>query len=155
MSRVCSAGQPTSQQFIHPFVLHGKNFNITHKLLTRLFHACHAYSHHWLLTFCTTFTDLDLGWLSQGQRKAKPLSFIFTHIFQLIRMKFDVVLTQFQVLKKSRSYFWMSVNVTKALDTGVQTASKNFNIGMHSDIYESIWLTLGNMIYTVELYIWY
>ena len=42
----------------------------------------------------TTFTDLDLGWGSQGQRKAKPLGFIFFHNFQLIRMKYDMVLKQ-------------------------------------------------------------
>ena len=31
-----------------------------------------------------------------GQRKAKPLGFIFSHIFQLIRMKYDKVLNQIQ-----------------------------------------------------------
>ena len=30
---------------------------------------------------------------SQGQHKAKPIDFIFSHIFQLFSMKFDVVMT--------------------------------------------------------------
>ena len=34
---------------------------------------------HWSLPFYTTFTDLDLVWGSQGQRKAKSLGFIFSH----------------------------------------------------------------------------
>ena len=53
-----------------------------------IFHTCHVHRHHWLLLFCTTFNDLGLGWGSQGQRKAKPLGFIFSHTLQLIRMKF-------------------------------------------------------------------
>ena len=33
---------------------------------------------------------------SQGQHKAKPIGFIFSQTFQLIRMKFNVVLKQFK-----------------------------------------------------------
>ena len=44
-----------------------------------------------------TFADLDVTWGSQGQRKAKPISFIFSHTFQLIRMKFDKVLEHLEV----------------------------------------------------------
>ena len=51
----------------------------------------------WLLPFYTSFTDLHLCLGSQGQRKAKPLGFIFVHIFQLIRMKFVMVLKQFSL----------------------------------------------------------
>ena len=42
----------------------------------------------------TTFADLELGWLSQGQGKGKHLDFIFLHTFQPDRMKFDMVLEQ-------------------------------------------------------------
>ena len=38
------------------------------------------------------FTDLDLGWGSQGQHKAKPPGFIFSYTFHLIRLKFNMVL---------------------------------------------------------------
>ena len=57
----------------------------------------HAYAHA-ILPFYTTFTDLDLGSGSQGQCKAKPVGFIFSHIFQLIRMKYDMVLKQFHLI---------------------------------------------------------
>ena len=55
-----------------------------------------AYGHHRLLPFHTTFAYLDFVWGSQGQSKAKPLGFTFSHFFQLIRMKFDMVLQQFK-----------------------------------------------------------
>ena len=32
--------------------------------------------------YTDTVTDLDLAWGSQGQRKAKPLGFIFSHTLQ-------------------------------------------------------------------------
>ena len=50
-----------------------------------------------VLTFYTTFTDLDLAWGSQGQCKAKHNGFIFSHTFHLIRMKFIVVMKQFKL----------------------------------------------------------
>ena len=40
---------------------------------------CHAYRQHWLLPFYTTFTDIDLARGSQGQYKAKPIGFTFSH----------------------------------------------------------------------------
>ena len=43
------------------------------------------------------FGDLDLGWGSQGQCKAKPVGFIISHNFQLIVMEYDMVLRQFKV----------------------------------------------------------
>ena len=42
-------------------------------------------------TFLYHFTGLDLDLRPQGQQKIKPVSFIFLHIFQLIKMKSDVV----------------------------------------------------------------
>ena len=50
-----------------------------------------------LLPFYTTFTDLDLASGSQGKHKANPLGFIFSHTFQLIRMKVSMVLKQFKL----------------------------------------------------------
>ena len=52
------------------------------------FHTCHAYRHYWLLPLRIIFTDLDHGWGSQGQRKAKHVAFTFSHTSQLIRIKF-------------------------------------------------------------------
>ena len=68
--------------------------DITCKLFYRfLFQTRHA-RHHWLLSIPITFTDLDFARTSQGQRKAKPLGFIFSHTFELIRIDFDVVVKQ-------------------------------------------------------------
>ena len=58
---------------------------------------CHAYMHHWPHPFYNTFSDLDLGWGSQSQWKAVPFDVIFSHTFQLIKMKLDVVLKQFKM----------------------------------------------------------
>ena len=44
---------------------------------------------------CTTFSDLDLGWGSQCRAKQHlSATIIFLHTFQLIRMKFHVVLNK-------------------------------------------------------------
>ena len=63
----------------------------------KFLHTCYAYRHHWLQPFYTTFTDLYLAWVSQGQGKAKPLGFIFLHTFNLIRMKFCVAMKRFKL----------------------------------------------------------
>ena len=41
---------------------------------------------------------VDVGLGSQGQHKAKPVCFIFSHTFQLIRMKYGVRLKQFRLI---------------------------------------------------------
>ena len=64
---------------------------------TRFFHTCHVYCYRGLLPVYTTFTDLGLAWRSQGQRKAKPVVFIFLCTSWLIRIKFDMVVKQFKV----------------------------------------------------------
>ena len=48
-------------------------------------------------TICITLPDLDLAWGSQGQCQAKPLGFVFSHIFHLIWMKFDVMMKQLKL----------------------------------------------------------
>ena len=70
---------------IHPDILRGKSFDVGHYMQTFQQHFF-----PWLLPFYAAFTDLDLAWGSQGQHKAKPLGFIFSQIFQLMRMKFDL-----------------------------------------------------------------
>ena len=47
------------------------------------------------LTFC---------WGSQGERKAEPLDFIFSLSFQLVRMKFNVVLKQFRLKHRNADF---------------------------------------------------
>ena len=71
-----------------PFVLHSKilTVNITRKLINQ-----------YLLIPAMLLGTIDFyhfAWGSQGQVKAKPIGFIFSHPFHLIRMKFDVVMKQ-------------------------------------------------------------
>ena len=87
---MCFAGRPST--------LRGKNFSIGRKLFNHFFFlpamlidTINSYQ------FFSTFTDLDLAWGSQAQRKAKPISFILSHTFHLIRMKFDVMMKQFKL----------------------------------------------------------
>ena len=54
--------------------------------------------------FYTTFSDLDLSWGSQSQRKAKPVGFIFSHTFQLIWMKSDIVSKQFKLTSATKGF---------------------------------------------------
>ena len=87
--------KPASQ----PSILCGKTFNVEHCTQTfqpYFFHICHAYGQHWLLSLYTTFTDLDLAWMLQGRCWAKPPGFIFLHTFQLLSMKFNIVLLAIQ-----------------------------------------------------------
>ena len=49
-------------------------------------------------------------------------------------------------------YFWVRVLETREITAVFLTASKTFNVGMHSDIYKSIWVRLDVMIDTIELY---
>ena len=60
---------------------------------TNFFLTCHS-RHCSLLPFCTTFCGLDLGQGTQSQQTAKPVGFISTYIFLLIRIKFDLQLKQ-------------------------------------------------------------
>ena len=52
-----------------------RTLDITCRLCNHYFHTCHAYGHHRLPPFLTTFSDLDLDWGAQGQCKAKPIDF--------------------------------------------------------------------------------
>ena len=94
------------------------------------------------------FTDLDLGERSQGKQKAKPLGFIFSRTFQLIRMKFDVVLKDFFVVVVQNE-----IIETREISF-LRTASKNFNISMHTDIHQGltfIWTVIGQMSWTTQI----
>ena len=90
--KLCSSDQPT--------IMHGKNFNTGHYTQTfqpmffiPAIHIGTIDFYH----FISTFTDLGHCCRSQGQCKAKPLGFIFSHTFQLIRRKFDILLKQFKL----------------------------------------------------------
>ena len=61
-----------------------------------------------------------------------------------------MVLKQFKL--KSQFYVLVRFNDKREIG-GSLTMSDNFNVDMHSDVYESIWLKLGVMIETIVLYI--
>ena len=70
-----------------------KNVNIAHYMQTFQPNFCIPAVLTGTIDFLSfVHSDLDVGWGSQGQRKAKPVGFIF---LRLIRMKFGVVLKQF------------------------------------------------------------
>ena len=75
----------------HLSVLHDKNFNVEHCVLT----SQPDFYIPAILVLCRHH-DLDHGWWSQGQQKSKHASFVFSHTFLLVRMKSDVALKQFE-----------------------------------------------------------
>ena len=42
---------------------------------------------------------------------------------------------------------------TKQKQNKKTTTTKNLNVGMHSDVYESIWFKLARMIYIIKFYV--
>ena len=115
-NKSCSAGRLAWQK------LNRQTFQPIFFFFFFFYNTCHAYRHHGLLPLYTTFTDLDICWGSQGNCKAKPLSFNFSHVFQLIRVKFDIVLKLLKL--NNMTLVWMRVNVEREIITVLWTASK-------------------------------
>ena len=75
--------------------------------------------------------------------------FIFSHTFQLIRMKFDTVLKQC----KLKLIDLLLLSDTESSDmTILLTTLKTTKSGMLLDCYEPIWFKLDMMIETTEFY---
>ena len=130
-SLVCPGSQPAvylAWQKIKYWTFHA-NF------ATKLFHTSHTSRHHCLLPFYTTFTDLDLGWVSQGQHNAKPLAFIFLH-FYLIRVSLIWCWSNSRWI--SWYHFWVKFNDIMEITDALLCEKKSWKIGIHSDIYEHI-----------------
>ena len=85
-----------------------------------ILHTCHACRHHWLVPFYITFNVLIV---SKVLLKAKPIHSIVLHTFQLIRMKFDLMLKQFRL--NILTLFWVRFNVAGEINAVLQTASEN------------------------------
>ena len=121
MSRVC---------------LHGKNFNVGHCTQTIQSNCVYLQYLSSLLTSAILyhFIDLDLVWGSQGLCKAKPIGFIFSHTFDLIRMKSDVLMKQFKLNIMRLVLIKIYLHKGK-ISAVLQTALETFNAGMHSDVY--------------------
>ena len=72
----------------------------------------------------------------------------------MIRMKSDLELKKIKL--NIPTYFnsgilWYKGNSCRFVIFVFFAVSENFNVGMHSDIYESIWFKLGMLIDTIEL----
>ena len=81
------------------------------------------------IPYDTTFTDLD---------KAKPLSFIFLHV----SADQDELSYSVEAIScwTSCNYFWVRFSKAREIPDVLGNGSQNFNVGMHSDIYESNFL---------------
>ena len=91
-NELCLSGWPA----IWLAILHNKNFNIGHlypNFLTYFFHTCRFYRHN-IIDICYF---MQFALTVHGGHKVKPLGFIFSHTFQLIRMKFSIVLKHFKL----------------------------------------------------------
>ena len=82
----CLVGQPLSVHLLVHLssVCHAKNFDVGHYEQTfqqnSLIIAVIRIRHHWILSFYTTFSDLDLRW-SHKVRAKQSLPAIFSHTF--------------------------------------------------------------------------
>ena len=124
-------------------------------------------------------TDLDLAWGSQGQHKAKPISFIFSHSSDCDEIHVVMKQSKLNILrlllskiywnkgnnccftdciKKKKPKHWHAIGWDLGL-SGRQplglSLSKGLssNTGMHSDVFEWICFKRGVMVDTVVLYI--
>ena len=98
----------------------GKNFKVGHNTQTVqpiFFCTFHAYRHHWLLPFYTTFTDLELDLGAQGQHKAKPIGFIFSNTFLSDQDAIWCGDKQFKLLRLLCKRFLETKEITAVLQT--------------------------------------
>ena len=122
-------------------ILNFKNFNVGHfSAIFVVVMSAMFTDTIYFLPFDTTFSDLGLSLGSQGLQKTEPIGFSTqdeiwygVEVFQVEHLD-----TTFE-WDKGNNYFTDRI--------------KNFSVGIHSDIYESIWFKLGLMTDTVELYI--
>ena len=90
----------------------------------------------------------NIGWGTQGQQKTKLFGCIFSHVSQLMSVRFGVVLEKFKLNFGGR--FFLSRKETVAFTDFV---IKGFNTGMHADVYELTSFSYGMMTDSMELYI--
>ena len=156
-SESCLSGQQASQSASWPSILCNKSFNTGHYTQTV---PPNFFVHAMLIGtidfyhFIPCPLTLTLPGIHKISTK-QSIGFIFSHTFQLIRMKFDVVMKQFMlnILRLCLSSIYKN-KVNKLL----LTVPKNFNIGMQSYVYESVWFKLDVVIDTCAkliLHRWY
>ena len=100
---------------------------------------------------CTTFTDLDFAWGSQGQCNAKHYCFIFLLIFNW--SGWNLIWCWSNSCWTFWYYVWVRL-LEQRKELLFYWLRQKTNVGMHSDIYDLLCFTAGVMIDTAELYIW-
>ena len=130
-SVVCLAGWPLS---VSPSCVGKQQQQNTFFFLN----TCHAHRHNCLQPIFILFSGLDIGWESQGQRKAKHVNFIFLHTFTLIRMEFGGIIKK---IKLNILILLLSVVFGRGIAAVLLFVSyqKKSVVDMHSQIYERIW----------------
>ena len=134
---------------IHETIIFIHIYMSTHKNI-----HCHMYKYIStdILTRLPTFSDLDLYWGSNCQWKAKSVGLIFSHSFQLIRMKIWCGDEVIQVEHPDTNFeqVLISREIAAVLLT---TWTKKISIGLCSEVSELIWFKLGMMVDIIELFI--
>ena len=83
-------------------------------------------------TIYTPFTDLALAWGSQGQCQVKPMGFIFFPHFSSDQDEINMLMKQFKL--NILRLLWSKIYQNQGNNCWF-TMSKNFNVGMHLDVY--------------------
>ena len=102
--------------------------------------------------FYTAFTDLDLTWGSQGQWKQNLLVPFPGALFKYSGWN---LICHWSNSGSTPWYcFWVTLNETREMSAVLLAASKNFKVGMLSDVYEFIWFKVSVVIDTIGLCSW-
>ena len=115
------------------------------------FHTCHGHRHYWLLRFYTSFVTLNLAGNDKVSTTHNLLASFSHTLFNC--MGWNLLWGWGSSRWTSRDYFWVTFIRSREISTALLTALKDISVGMHSNIYEHIWLKLCMMIDTTKLYI--
>ena len=112
---------------------------------TKLFHTCHTYRHHIPLSLTLTVPG--------GHKVSAKENLLILVSHTLFRWSgWNLIWWWSSSSWTTQYYFWVRFDVSREINCCFLTASTNFNIGMHSDVYESIWFELG--IWYDDRYYW-
>ena len=120
-------------------------WHYTQTVLPMRFIPASVYRHHWLIPLYATFSDLDLAWGHKVSAKENLLASFLTHF----SADWDEIRCGDKV--EHRDTTLSKIERNKGITAVLLTVSKYFNVGMHSDIYWSVWYKLGMMIDTTAL----
>ena len=88
-------------------------------------------------TFLYHFTDLDLAGGSRVQHTAKPVCFIFSHTFHMVRIKIDVVMEHFKAFSWT-SWPSMQYGNTNMLFVGSLASQQHASVSQGRICYDNL-----------------